>query len=247
VHPGGRAQTQEGSPKACLCLIGAADYGPDLGYQPLTAELAPGSYSVSTCYLEREETKVLIHRFAHVLMNHEWRTTRWTLKKGNIADEPADVLVCSANPHLTLSGGVGADLLARHGSAMQAALEQVVRQRSPRYIPQGEVVPYSDTRLPYRAVLHAVAIDGWYDSSPQIIEQTLTTALRMAAGYGARRVALAALATGFGHLSLAQFAEGVRPLLRLEFQPIEEVCICLLEDYRVRELAEYLTEVAVVC
>jgi O-acetyl-ADP-ribose deacetylase len=172
---------------------------------------------------------------------------RWKLKKGNIVDEPADVLVCSANPHLTLSGGVGADLLARYGSAMQVALEQVVRQRTPHFIPQGEVVPYSDATVPYRAVLHAVAIDGWYDSSPQIIQQTVATALRMAAGYGAKRVTLAALATGFGHLSLAEFGDGIRPLLAQEFPPIDEICICLLEDYRVRELAGHLTEAAVVC
>jgi O-acetyl-ADP-ribose deacetylase len=171
---------------------------------------------------------------------------RWTLKTGNIADESADVLICSANPQLTLSGGVGADLLARHGPAMQAALEQIVRQRTRHFIPQGEVVPYSDASLPYRAVLHAVAIDGWYDSSPLIVERTVAAALRMAAGYGAIRVALAALATGFGHLSLAEFAEGVRPLLVQDFPPVEEVSICLLEDYRVRELAKHLTEAAVV-
>jgi O-acetyl-ADP-ribose deacetylase (regulator of RNase III) len=129
---------------------------------------------------------------------------------------------------------------------MQSSLQQVVQQRTPHFIPQGEVVPYSDHALPFRAVLHAVAIDGWYDSSPQIVEQTVADALRMAASYGARRVALAALATGFGHLSLAQFADGVRPLLRQDFPPIDEVCICLLEDYRVRELAQHLTEAAVV-
>src|SRR5881396_2343606 len=123
---------------------------------------------------------------------------RWRLKTGNIVDEPADVLVCSANPHLTLSGGVGADLLVRYGSAMQSALQEVVRRRTPHFIPQGEVVPYSDPTLPYRAVLHAVAIDGWYDSSSKVIAQTVAAALRMAADYGARRVALAALGTGFG-------------------------------------------------
>ena len=83
---------------------------------------------------------------------------------------------------LTLSGGVGADLLARHGPAMQAALAEVIRDRTPHFVPQGEVVSYADPTLPYRAVLHAVAIDGWYDSSPKIIEQTVTAALRMAAG-----------------------------------------------------------------
>jgi O-acetyl-ADP-ribose deacetylase (regulator of RNase III) len=172
---------------------------------------------------------------------------RWTLKTGNIVDESADVLVCSANPHLTLSGGVGADLLARYGLAMQAALEQVVRQRTPHFIPQGEVIPYSDATLPYRAILHAVVIDGWYNSSPPIVEKTVATALRLAAGYGAKRVALAALATGFGHLSLAEFAEGVRPLLGREYPPVDEVCICLLEDYRVRELAEHFAGARIVC
>jgi len=170
----------------------------------------------------------------------------WTIKAGNIVDEPADVLVCSANPHLTLSGGVGADLLARYGMAMQEALEKVVRARTPHFIPQGEIIPYTDTTLPYRAILHAVAIDGWYDSNSRIIEQTVTAALEMAAGYAARRVALTALATGFGHLALAEFADGIRPLLSRAFHPIDEVCICLLEDYRVRVLSEHLKGVKVV-
>jgi len=171
---------------------------------------------------------------------------RWTLKTGNILDERADVLVCSANPQLTLSGGVGADLLARYGARMQVALEDVVRQRSPHFIPRGEVVPYTDDSLPYRAILHAVAIDGWYDSTPKEVERTVALALRMAGSFAARRVTLTALATGFGHLSLAEFAAGIRPLLGQEFPPIDEVCICLLEDYRVRELAEHLTEAAMI-
>jgi len=170
---------------------------------------------------------------------------RWTLKAGNILDEPADVLICSANAHLTLSGGVGSDALARFGPAMQAALEQIVRQRSPHFIPRGEVISYSGDSVPYRAVLHAVAIDGWYDSSPKIIAEIVTKSLNLAAGFAARRVALTALATGFGHLSLPEFAEGIRPLVSQEFAPIEEICICLLEDYRIRELAGNLPEAVV--
>ena len=85
------------------------------------------------------------------MVHHRHNLMRWTLKTGNIVDEPADVIVCSANPHLTLSGGVGADLLVRHGGAMQAALEQIVRQRTPHIISRGEVIPYSDPQLPYKA------------------------------------------------------------------------------------------------
>ena len=170
---------------------------------------------------------------------------RWILKAGNLLDEPADVLICSANPHLTLSGGVGSDALARFGPAMQTALAQIVRERSPHYIPRGEVIAYSGDSLPYQAVLHAVAIDGWYDSSPQIIREIVDKSLGMAARFGARRVALAALATGFGHLSLAEFAEGIRPPVGREFTPAAEVCICLLEDYRIDELARHLPEAIV--
>jgi len=170
---------------------------------------------------------------------------RWILKAANLLDVPADVLVCSANPHLTLSGGVGADAMARFGPKMQAALLQIVRERSPHYLARGQVISYSDDTLPYRAVLHAVAIDGWYESSPQIIEEIVAKSLHLAAGFSARRVALAALATGFGHLSLAEFAEGIRPLIGREFGPVEEVWICLLEDYRIHELALHLPEAAI--
>jgi O-acetyl-ADP-ribose deacetylase len=163
---------------------------------------------------------------------------KWILKAGNILDEPADVLICSANPHLTLSGGVGADLLARYGGAMHNYLQQEMRKRSPHFAPCGEIIPYTGAGLPYKAVLHAVAIDGWYDSSPAVITQVVNRALKIAAGYGARNVALTALATGFGHLTLAQFGEGLVPLQDREFPPIEDVRICLLEDYRVRELAQ---------
>src|SRR5690242_15143858 len=94
---------------------------------------------------------------------------RWTLKHRNILDEPADVLICSANVNLLLSGGVGADLLARYGGAMQAALQQCLQARSPRCAQRGEVIPYAGPEIPYKVILHAVAVDGWYHSSPTVI------------------------------------------------------------------------------
>ncbi len=167
---------------------------------------------------------------------------KWDIKTGSLLDEPAEVLVCSANPHLTLSGGVGADLLARYGAALQEPLAAAVRARTPHFLNQGEIFVQRAAQTPYLAILHAVAIDGWYESSPTVIQTIVTEALTNAAKLGARRVALAALATGFGHLSLDQFAEGVRPLLQKEFPPIESVCICLLEEWRAQELAGHLPE-----
>lgn len=168
------------------------------------------------------------------------KSIRWTLKVCNILDEPADVLICSANVSLNLSGGVGADLLGRYGSRMQAELHKIIVGRSPRAARPGEVIAYAGPELPYKAVLHAVAVDGWYHATPESVRETIATALRMAAELTAKKVALTALATGFGDLTLPDFANVLHPLLATDFPPIEEICLCLMEDYRLAELAAHL-------
>lgn len=165
---------------------------------------------------------------------------RWSLKACNILDQPADALICSANVALNLSGGVGADLLGRYGPRMQTELHKVIAGRSPRAARPGEVIAYEGAELPYRAVLHAVAVDGWYHATPEGVRETIATALRMAADLTAKKVALTALATGFGDLTLPDFADALRPLLAQHFPPITEVCLCLMEDYRLRQLADNL-------
>jgi O-acetyl-ADP-ribose deacetylase (regulator of RNase III) len=169
--------------------------------------------------------------------------TNWLLKQKNILDEPADALICSANVNLLLSGGVGADLLARYGNTMQEVLLAQLQKRKVHCAQRGEIVPYSAPELPYQMVLHAVAIDGWYESSPEIITDIVRRALRSAAEGGAGRVALTALATGFGHLTFAEFAQGIKPLLTEHFPSVNEVVICLLLDFQVADLARHLPEI----
>jgi O-acetyl-ADP-ribose deacetylase (regulator of RNase III) len=161
----------------------------------------------------------------------------WSLKEGNIVDESADVLICSANVSLNLSGGVGADLLGRYGTKMQQELHKILAARSPHVARQGEVFTYSGTELPYKAVLHAVAVDGWYHSSSDMVQDLIEKCFETAASLDARKVALTVLGTGYGDLTLKDFAEAVRPLFNQDFNPIAEVCICLMEDYRLAELA----------
>jgi O-acetyl-ADP-ribose deacetylase (regulator of RNase III) len=162
------------------------------------------------------------------------------LKEGNIIDEPADVLICSANVSLNLSGGVGADLLGRYGAKMQKELHSILNARTPHAAQRGEVFIYTGTELPYKAILHAVAVDGWYHSSPEIVRDLIGKSFQMAMSLNAQKVVLPALATGFGNLTLKDFANAVHPLLDRDFTPINEVCICLIEDYRVAELADHL-------
>lgn len=64
---------------------------------------------------------------------------RWIVKHDDILDEPADVLVCSANPWLNLSGGVGGEILLRYGPQMQEELHRLLagrgRRKSPCWVP----------------------------------------------------------------------------------------------------------------
>ena len=165
---------------------------------------------------------------------------RWQVKHGDIVDEPADVLICSANPYLNLSGGVGGELLSRFGSDMQEALHAYLRERNLRFVSRGTVVPGPPCGAPYRLLLHAVAVDGFYDSTIETITDIVTRALHLAAEAQAEVVTLAALATGYGRLSLEEFAQGVQPLLAAEFPPIVQVTLVLSNPERAKHLQELL-------
>jgi O-acetyl-ADP-ribose deacetylase (regulator of RNase III) len=151
----------------------------------------------------------------------------WCIKHANILDEPADVLICSANPWLNLSGGVGGEILARYGPLMQQELHAVLAERGVRAVAQGTVVQTSACGTPFRAVLHAVAIDAFYQSSPPVITKLVADGLHQAASLQASKVALTALATGYGRLSMQSFGEALAPLLDTEFPPLEEVTVCV--------------------
>ena len=152
---------------------------------------------------------------------------RWTVTHGDVLDVPADVLVCSANVWLNLSGGVGGAILLRHGDAMQRELHRWLADRGRRHAEPGTVVATGPHGLPVRAVLHAVAVDGFYETTPEQVRACVTTSLAMAADVGAKRVALTALATGFGRMSMAGFAAAVAPVRRAEYPPVDEVVVCV--------------------
>ncbi len=110
---------------------------------------------------------------------------RWVVKNGDILDEAAEVLICSANVFLNLSGGVGGALLLRFGDAMQKELHQFLVDNNLKFVQQGEVVRTSPCGTAYRAVLHAVAVDGLYQSSPATVNSVVRKTLTMSAEMGA--------------------------------------------------------------
>ena len=179
-------------------------------------------------------------------MTETLQRMKWTIKAGNILDESGDILVVSANVGLNLSGGVSGDLLARYGPDMQRALHDYLYDHKLQLVQPGEVIPYSGEGIPHKAVLHAVAVDGFYQSTPPMVQQVVRASLQMAAEkYQAKKVLLTALATGYGNLTLADFGATLRPLAGEPFAPVEEVCICLKGADRVAELAQAFPEATV--
>ncbi len=161
---------------------------------------------------------------------------RWLIHHGDLLDVPADVLVCSANVYLTLSGGVGGAYLLRHGPAMQDELNRHLAGRGIRHVSPGDVIETPACGGPYRSVLHAVAVDAFYGTSPEVVAAALTESLRRAAALDARVVALAALGCGYGRMTMADFARALGAVMGRDFAPVEKVVIGLRSAYDVKEL-----------
>jgi O-acetyl-ADP-ribose deacetylase (regulator of RNase III) len=127
---------------------------------------------------------------------------------------------------------------ADFGDAMQRELHAYLTNRGVKYVPPETVVQTSPCGLPVRIVLHAVAIDPFYSSNLELVRSTVGKALMMASKNDARRVTLTALATGYGRLDIQTFAEAIQPLMFCNFEPIDEVIVCVRREEQRKELAQ---------
>jgi O-acetyl-ADP-ribose deacetylase (regulator of RNase III) len=151
--------------------------------------------------------------------------TQWRIIQGDILATVADGLLCSANPELNLSGGVGGAFAMRYGREMQAFLHSHLASDGSRFAAPGTCVLAPPCGSPYRAVAHAVAIDAFYDTTPDVIRCAYNAALRALADAGCRSIAAACLACGYGRLSPADFANAIAPLLSSPFEGIDTVSL----------------------
>jgi len=155
-----------------------------------------------------------------------------TLTHGDILAERADAIVVTANPWLNLSGGVGGALLLAGDECVQQELHAWLKQTGQAWLPPGSIVctePGPLAASGCRLLIHAVAIDALYQTDPQVIQRTLTAALRTTAERGMRTIALPALATGYGPLSIGEFYHAAEEVLRAEWPSIDE-CRLILKD-----------------
>lgn len=155
------------------------------------------------------------------------QTPRVIVSDGDVLDQVVDVLICTANPLLRMTGGVNGALLQRGGREVQRELEEHLRQQGRTWVPPRTVVRTGPGPLAVGHILHAVSIDGFYRTDHATVRDTLRVALALAADLGARTVATPALATGYGPLTMGAFAAALREALGAATPPLEELRVVL--------------------
>src|ERR1700756_1844826 len=106
---------------------------------------------------------------------------------GNILDVPGDVLVSTANPWLQMTGGVNLGIIVRpQGEDVYEELQRYLHDSGQPMADPGTVVCTGPGSLPVKKILHAVAIDPSYDSSIDLVRDTIIRALSRARELGAR-------------------------------------------------------------
>ncbi|MEO1526893.1 MAG: macro domain-containing protein [Planctomycetota bacterium] len=140
--------------------------------------------------------------------------THWSVNHGDLLDCEADGLICSANPNLNLSGGVGGAFALRFGEAMQKYLHTHLREHGLTFIEPGNAVLAPSCGSPFRMVAHAVSIDGFYETNAETIAETYLSALRQLAESGCQTVASACLGCGYGRVTSTEFCDAIRRLVQ---------------------------------
>ena len=147
---------------------------------------------------------------------------------GDVLDAAADVLISTSNPWLNMSGGVNGAIREREHS-IQPELRAHLESVGESAIPACSVVRTSAGDLPFSHIIHAVAIDPFYDSSHQIVADTLTAAFNLAVSLDAKTIAMPTLATGYGPITIDVFARAFADAVVGRF-PIETVTIVVRSD-----------------
>ncbi len=129
---------------------------------------------------------------------------RIDVKQGDISAYEGDAVVNAANNHLVLGAGVAGALRRAGGPRIQAECDAYVRRHGP--IRVGEAVATGGGALHARWVIHAAAM-GDEDASARSISEATSSALRVAADLGARRVAFPVLGSGVAGFPFRRAAE----------------------------------------
>jgi O-acetyl-ADP-ribose deacetylase (regulator of RNase III) len=150
---------------------------------------------------------------------------------GDVLDVPGDVLISTANPWLQMTGGVNLKIILRpQGEFVYEELQRSLHATGRQYVEPGTVVRTGPGSLPVKHILHAVSIDPSYDSSVELVADTIVKALSQARELDAQTVTIPALATGFGPLSMEEFAEALSRATARDWSPLKVLKVVLRQE-----------------
>ena len=142
---------------------------------------------------------------------------------GDVLNLAGDALISTANPWLNMSGGVNGAIRECEPD-IQSELYGYLESIGKTAIPAGSVVRTSAGSLPFSHIIHAVAIDPFYETTHQIVIDTLSAALDLAVSLNAKSVVMPTLATGYGPMSINAFAHAFDDVANSNF-PIDKLTI----------------------
>jgi O-acetyl-ADP-ribose deacetylase len=163
--------------------------------------------------------------------------TQWHVKQGDILDAQADGLICSANPFLNLSGGVGGALALRYGQGMQQFLHLYLKENGLRFVSTGSTILSPACGTNFKAVAHAVSVDALYETTAETILKTYNHSLLQLSAVGCRTIAAACLACGYGRFSVADFVSVAVQLFKRHYPNIDSVTLVTTNAEIVFELS----------
>ena len=122
---------------------------------------------------------------------------------------------------------------------IQSELHSHIKSIGRSAVPAGTVVRTSAGSLPFAHIIHAVAIDPFYDSSHQVVADTLKAAFSLAVSLGAQSVSLPTLATGYGPMTINAFAHAFADAAAGSFQ-LQTLSIVVRSDEDARTIETVL-------
>jgi O-acetyl-ADP-ribose deacetylase (regulator of RNase III) len=147
---------------------------------------------------------------------------------GNLLDVPADVMISTANPWLQMTGGVNLAIILRpQGELVYEELQRYLRGTGKDFVEPGTIVCTGPASLPVKKILHAVSLDRSYETSVELVAETIVRALTRARELGAKTVSIPALATGFGPLSMEEFATALGRAVERDWTPLNTLKVVL--------------------
>jgi serine/threonine-protein kinase len=162
------------------------------------------------------------------------RATELVLEEGDLADVECDAIVNSAYHDMTMRSGVG-DALRRKGGD---GIEEEAMAGGQRAL--GDCIATGAGQLACRQVLHAVG--AWNEIS--CVARATWRALWLAEAAGHRRLAMPAIGTGKGRVSLAACADTLGSVLRMHLalggSRLTEVKIVLADRAALRTFEEVI-------